>query len=181
MTITNMYNLIAKANGYGTLYMGGGEYVPVYINDIDCISHGRCQNEIRLNCSVLNSAEGCKKPRSSLGIKNVIFNDPATIVFWTDGTKTVVKAYADDFDPEKGLAMAIAKKFLGNQGNYYNEFHKWLPKEEKNVELDYPEVSFVTRAPDLIAIRNEIDNQYDAALKRMFGDILNRKEKHRGI
>lgn len=25
-------------------------------------------------------------------IKDVIFNDPATIVYWADGTKTVVKA-----------------------------------------------------------------------------------------
>ena len=25
-------------------------------------------------------------------IRNVIFNDPATIVIWADGTKTVVKA-----------------------------------------------------------------------------------------
>ena len=63
-------------------------------------------------------------------IKNVIFNDPATIVFWNDGTKTVVKAENETFDPEKGLAMAIAKKSLGNRGNYYDEFKKWLPKEE---------------------------------------------------
>ena len=67
-------------------------------------------------------------------IKNVIFNDPATIVFWTDGTKTVVKAQDDDvFDPEKGLAMAISKKALGNKGNYCNELKKWLPKEEKTI------------------------------------------------
>lgn len=63
-------------------------------------------------------------------IKNVIFNDPATIVFWADGTKTVVKAQGDDkFDPEKGLAMAISKKALGNKGNYCNELKKWLPEE----------------------------------------------------
>ena len=64
-------------------------------------------------------------------ITNVIFNDPATIVFWNDGTKTVVKAEGEPFDPEKGLAMAIAKKALGNKGNYYNEFKKWLPEEEE--------------------------------------------------
>lgn len=63
--------------------------------------------------------------------KKVIFNDPATIVFWHDGTKTVVKAIDEPFDPEKGLAMAIAKKYLGNEGNYYNTFKKWLPKEEE--------------------------------------------------
>lgn len=63
-------------------------------------------------------------------LKKVIYNDPATIVFWSDGTKTVVKAQPGDiFDPEKGLAMAIAKKACGNTGNYYNGFKKWLPKE----------------------------------------------------
>lgn len=68
---------------------------------------------------------------TDLEIKNVIFNAPATIIQWTDGTKTVVKCGKNDaFDPEKGLAMAIAKKVLGNRGNYYNEFKKWLPGEE---------------------------------------------------
>ena len=63
-------------------------------------------------------------------IKNVIFNDPATIVFWADGTKTIVKAQDGDiFDPEKGLTMAITKKALGNKGNYCNELKKWLPEE----------------------------------------------------
>lgn len=62
-------------------------------------------------------------------ITKVIFNNPATIVFWSDGKKTVVKCSNDEaFDEEKGLAIAISKRFLGNQGNYYNEFKKWLPK-----------------------------------------------------
>ena len=60
-------------------------------------------------------------------IKKVIFNKPATIVLWADGTKTVVKAQEKErFNKEKGLAMAIAKKVLGNQGNYYDEFKKWI-------------------------------------------------------
>ena len=63
--------------------------------------------------------------------KNVIFNDPATIVYWEDGTRTVVKAEDEPFDPEKGLAMAIAKRHLGNEGNYYDIFREWLPKEVK--------------------------------------------------
>lgn len=62
-------------------------------------------------------------------IKKVIFNDPATIVFWNDGTKTVVKADDEPFDPEKGLAMAISKYFFDNEGWYYDIFKKWLPEE----------------------------------------------------
>lgn len=69
-------------------------------------------------------------------IKNVIFNDPATIVFWNDGTKTVVNAQDGDiFDPEKGLAMAISKKALGNKGNYCKTFKKWLPEEEVDEDM----------------------------------------------
>lgn len=70
---------------------------------------------------------------NGLRIRNVIFNEPATIVYWNDGDKTVVKCgKGEKFDPEKGLAMAISKKALGNQGNYFNEFKKWLPKETKD-------------------------------------------------
>ena len=72
---------------------------------------------------------------SIMNIKKVIFNNPATIVFWSDGSKTVVKAHLDDYDPEKGLAMAIAKKALGNEGNYYNVFKKWLPNEDSSEEI----------------------------------------------
>ena len=62
-------------------------------------------------------------------IKNVIFNPPATIVFWADGTKTVVKAHGEEFDPEKGLAMAISKKVLGT--GYYPEIKKWTKGYEE--------------------------------------------------
>lgn len=59
-------------------------------------------------------------------ITDVIYNDPATIVFWSDKTKTVVKTQnGDPFDKEKGLALAMAKKLYGNKGNFNNEFHKW--------------------------------------------------------
>lgn len=68
-------------------------------------------------------------------ITKVIFNDPATIVYWRDGSRTVVKAMdGEQFDPEKGLAMAICKKLLGTSesgGNYYDIFKKWLPKESE--------------------------------------------------
>ena len=71
----------------------------------------------------------------SLTIKDVIFNPPATIVFWMDGTKTVVKDQGEVFyDPEKGMAMAVAKKAFGNQGNYYNQFSKYLDIYEKKQE-----------------------------------------------
>lgn len=68
-------------------------------------------------------------------ITKVIFNDPATIVFWRDGSKTIVKCNPEDkFDAEKGLAMACMKKMFGNNGFYNDIFRKWLPEEEKENE-----------------------------------------------
>ena len=64
-------------------------------------------------------------------VKKVIFNDPATIVYWKDGTKTVVKCQkGDDFDPEKGFAMAFLKKCWGNKGNFNDKLIK-IMKEAK--------------------------------------------------
>ena len=72
-------------------------------------------------------------PTSNLSITNVIFNPPATIVFWSDKTKTVVKCDPkEDYDPEKGIAMAICKKMIGdNKRDYYNVFLHWIKKYEK--------------------------------------------------
>ena len=55
----------------------------------------------------------------------VIFNYPATIVIWEDGTKTVVKVQDEYFDEEKGFAMAFMKKVMGNTGRYFDEVKKW--------------------------------------------------------
>ena len=71
-------------------------------------------------------------------IKNVIFNPPATIVFWTDNTKTVVKCQDDEmFDPEKGITMAFFKKMSGNKGSYFNDIKKWADKYEVSAGIDY--------------------------------------------
>lgn len=60
------------------------------------------------------------------GIKKVIFNNPATIILWNDGTKTVVKCNErDTYDPEKGFAMAISEKVLGSYTGFKREMKKW--------------------------------------------------------
>lgn len=47
-------------------------------------------------------------------VMRVIFNPPATIVFWMDGTKTVVKcAEGEKFDPYTGFCYAYTKRFFG--------------------------------------------------------------------
>ena len=86
----------------------------------------------------------CKKGRKpEPRIKKVVFNYPATVVLWSDGTKTVVKderagtVYAKALftEPtrkyiegthawrEVGLLNAICKKLYGNR--YIDELRKW--------------------------------------------------------
>lgn len=123
-------------------------------------------------------------------IRKVIFNYPATVVLWSDGTKTVVKAGDYDiYDPEKGLAMAIAKKALGNRGNYYEEFKKWLPEFKLEVtesECDVSEESCEEKdtACDLCEHKDECDlieitNSHDTRI-HFAPNIGNRCKKKEG-
>ena len=100
----------------------------VYANAID---------EFRLKDSV-------DRKDPAFDIKKVIFSNPATIVLWEDGTKTVVKCqYGDIYDEHTGLALCIAKKALGNKSNFNNVFKKWIPETErynvvfKNIDIPF--------------------------------------------
>lgn len=85
--------------------------------------------------SELTGAQNHSKSINPFSIKNVYFNDPVTVVMWEDGTKTIVRCGEnEEYDPEKGLAMAISKKALGNKGNYYEQFKKWIPSIEAPCE-----------------------------------------------
>lgn len=78
---------------------------------------------------------GLASKKRNTEIKDVIFNNPATIVLWEDGTKTVVKCQeGDTYSKELGLAMCISKKYLGNKGNFNEVFKKWIPDETPYTE-----------------------------------------------
>lgn len=73
--------------------------------------------------------EEAKKSESNINldkeIDHVVFNNPATIVFWKDGTKTVTKCHSEDtFNKETGLAMCIIRKLTGNK-HYNTVFEKY--------------------------------------------------------
>lgn len=66
-----------------------------------------------------------------LAIERAIFNDPATVVIWNDGTKTVVKCQdGDEYDPEKGLALCCMKKMFGNKGKFNDVMRELVPEPE---------------------------------------------------
>lgn len=69
--------------------------------------------------------------------KKVIFNGPATIVMWVDGTKTVVKKSEDEQDDrEKALMYCVFKKFLDDKkrdmDRYLKLFYKVLEEDKKD-------------------------------------------------
>lgn len=74
----------------------------------DCVDHNPPPVEVKQACS--------------LHPKNVIFNPPATIVEWTDGTKTVVKCHDDEFSEEFGYAMAVMRKIYGSRKDFLAQF-----------------------------------------------------------
>ena len=60
-------------------------------------------------------------------VREIRYNGPATIVFWEDNTKTVVKMQPGEvyYDPDKAFAMAVCKKLFGNK------FNRHLTKAQK--------------------------------------------------
>ena len=79
-----------------------------------------------------NSVESSNNVTLDMRIERVIFNKPATVVFWKDGTKTVVRCSKNDkFNKTMGLAMAICKKVYGNKGTYNEVFKRWCNYEHE--------------------------------------------------
>lgn len=102
---------------------------------------------------------------TAASIKNVIFAPPATIVYWSDGSKTVVKCSEKDvFDPEKGLAMAIAKRCGGNKDSYYKEIQNWVEKSGKK----YPGKPYTENS----SVENDVLKKYIAQAKKSYETAL---------
>ena len=76
-------------------------------------------NRLCYQAGVKNPAKpmfgGCfyDKNFNQIYIKEIIYNDPAVIVFWSDGTKTTAKCHdVDTFDTEKGVMLCVIKKLV---------------------------------------------------------------------
>lgn len=84
-------------------------------------------SEFEVSFAVFGSTKeySCK----DLTPKRVIFNPPATIVLWKDGTKTVVKAQDDRYDRMTGVALCYMKKALGNTSRVLNDALKAAREE----------------------------------------------------
>lgn len=86
----------------------------------------------KLTCGVeVYNGDKRKQQPSPLHPERVIFNPPATIVIWKDGTKTVVKVQDDRYDRMTGVALCYVKKALGNTSRALNDALKAAREEER--------------------------------------------------
>ena len=139
-SVADLYDLVGMPNPYSHIWLiGWSSYQDITIKRCregyllslpDATKFSITPEELYGYAAKDRALQNAKPFVFQLEITNVIYNDPATIVFWSDNTKTIVKATNEKFDLEKGLAMAIAKKYYGNQGNYFNHLKKWIPSHK---------------------------------------------------
>lgn len=109
--------------------------------------------------------------------EKVIFNDPATIVIWKDGTKTVVKCMEGDiYNPEVGLAMCVCKKVFDKK--YHMFFKYYVPKELADKEDEKKEEASLDEIYDKIAEMAKDALKTDKSFLEKFASQLFGKEEN---
>jgi hypothetical protein len=79
-------------------------------------------------------------------ITKVLYNNPATIVFWSDGTQTRNVCPKDAlYNPDTGLAFCMLKKLMGNT-EMAKLFNDWELKDYHNDKNHYVELKDVRKA-----------------------------------
>ncbi len=85
------------------------------VGKIDWVTYLGDNRSVTVNNATTNSTMrvGDGNARLLPEIEKVIFNPPATIVVWKDGTKTVAKCSGGDgYSEDHGLAMCVARKYF---------------------------------------------------------------------
>ena len=89
------------------------------------------KNSLVVDKNALQNSYDCLFKKFTPGVKKVIYNNPATIVFWSDGTKTTSKCDNEDtFDEMTGFLLCIAKKYMGGERLKFS-LEKNVYKKEK--------------------------------------------------
>ena len=111
-------------------------------------------------------------PGSTFVIDKVIFNPPATIVLWLDGTKTVVKCKdGEEFSEWAGIALCLAKKLYGP--NFHKIFRAHCSDPEKTVN-DMSDSEITKAARQATKGMHEASEQS----KYLFEEFLNELERN---
>ncbi len=128
---------------YNVVSVDSERWSPLQTPEI--IAHVKCEpqcygggyiNLMDLQVDIQNRVSGVATIGKKPTIKRVIFNPPATIILWSDDTKTVVKCQeGDTYNPETGFALAYLKKLLGNDNTFNKEINKYVGPEKENAPL----------------------------------------------
>jgi hypothetical protein len=87
--------------------------------------------------------KGLMTLKEQLTPDRIIFNPPATIVYWKDGTKTIVKTMeGDEFNQEAGFAMAVMRKVFGTRNEYLHLLEKAYVQPKPKKEDLWEEIQF---------------------------------------
>lgn len=90
---------------------------------------------------------------NSKTITKILYNPPATVVFFGNKTKVVAKAIAGDiYDPEKGVAICILKKFAKDEfGHHWYDILKIVSDHPAADGTDLEKAIAVTMANKILS------------------------------
>lgn len=82
-----------------------------------------------------------------IAIKEVKYNNPVTVVFWSDGTKTTSKCQKGDiYSKETGLTICVLKKLKNN--NWFQKLiNDWVPTDDKTTQVTLKDLRKKERGP----------------------------------
>ena len=136
---------------------------------------GKCKNKDNGFDSIIYEMEKKRKfteggnTMKKIDVEKIIFNEFKTIVFWNDGTKTIVSMSQEerDFDPEDAFRAAYTKKMFGTSSKIKRiiaeksniEQHQRIAKERLKEEME------------------RINRDYDKYMKENYPWMYKDKEK----
>lgn len=113
-----------------------------------------------------------------IDVDKVIFNGPATIIQWKDGSKTVVKCMEGDvYDPEKAVMMATMEKIFGSKA----KLKKWLKEmtQYADIYIEAPETvnTPVDEPKEKVPMTNAATDPRNAAFRKFVLNWANEEEQ----
>ena len=111
------------------------EYIDALLNIINEEINEQCENIDEKHISKPSVTLSHTKPKVKKiyhmpNVEKILFRNPATIVWFTDGTKSVaICGHDDTYDKETGVAICLCKRMLGNKG-YRELMDEWCYKKE---------------------------------------------------
>lgn len=137
MATTNSLNITIPANSICSSHIayaskGACSYEPAYtdlvINSLDA-QLKKTDEPKKTDKSDKKETPNVYRPIA----EKIIFNDPVTVVFWTDKTKTIVrKSDNDPYDKYMAFCAALAKKVYENNTQIHKIIESGIDQKEKD-------------------------------------------------